>query len=58
LVLLGGRLVEPLLFETSPRDPTLLTLASGVLVAVAALASWLPAARAARVDPAAALRSE
>jgi predicted permease len=57
-VLAAGRLAEPLLFQTSPRDPALLLLASALLVAVAALASWLPAARAARVDPATALRSE
>lgn len=57
-VLAAGRVAEPLLFRTSPRDPALLLAASALLVAVAVLASWLPAARAARVDPATALRSE
>ena len=50
--------VEPLLFQESSRDPTVFVLVSGVLFAVAALASFIPARRAARVDPMRALRTE
>jgi predicted permease len=52
------RFLAALLFEVSPRDPEVLALASGVLLMVAAGASWLPARRAARVDLAGTLRSE
>jgi predicted lysophospholipase L1 biosynthesis ABC-type transport system permease subunit len=52
------RLMSSLLFKTSPLDPV--TYAGGVLVLVtaAALASYLPARRASRVDPMNALRQE
>ncbi len=39
-------------------DPMVLGAASGVILAVAAAAAWLPARRASRVDPAVALRAE
>jgi putative ABC transport system permease protein len=51
-----GRLVRNLLFEVAPTDPRLMALAVGVLVAVAALAAFLPARRASTVDPIAVLR--
>ncbi|MBR9990248.1 MAG: ABC transporter permease [Gemmatimonadetes bacterium] len=56
-LLLAGR-VEPLLFETAPRDP--LTFAAVILILhlVAVAASSLPAWRASRVDPNVALRSD
>jgi putative ABC transport system permease protein len=52
------RLLETLLFEVRPLDPATFLAAAVVLVAVALLASALPAARAARVDPASALRAD
>jgi predicted permease len=56
-VALGG-LMRTLVFGIAPRDLVSLSLATGTLLVVAALASYLPARRAARVDPAVALRSE
>lgn len=53
-----GRLVESLLFNTNPRDPLTLAGIAGLLAIVALLACWLPARRAAKVDPLVALRSE
>ena len=52
------RLVSSRLYGLSPADPATLAVAIGALCAVAALASWVPAARAARVDPLVALRYE
>jgi ABC-type antimicrobial peptide transport system permease subunit len=50
--------VRGLLFEVSPADPLSFALAVAMLVAVAALAAWLPSYRAARVDPVIALRHD
>ncbi|HEX8360795.1 MAG TPA: ABC transporter permease [Longimicrobium sp.] len=60
LVLSAGlsRLVSGMLYEVSPTDPLTLAAVSVLLVGVAVLASYLPARRAARVDPMVALRSE
>jgi predicted permease len=52
------RLMRRLLFEVSPTDPLALGLVSLTLAAVALLATWVPARRAARVHPMEALRHE
>lgn len=56
--LAGGRLIESQLYEIHAWDPATLLGASLLLGLVAVLASWLPAHRAARVDPLTALRQE
>ena len=53
-----GRWVQPLLFEESARDPAVIGFVAAVLLAVAALASFIPARRAARIDPIRALKAE
>ena len=54
----GGRLLRGLLFEVEPLDPSSLLLAALLLVGVSAFASYMPARRATRVDPAAVLKAE
>ena len=53
-----ARVVSAFLYGLSPRDPLTLSAVSIGLVATALLAGWLPARRAARVDPLVAIRSE
>src|SRR5256714_10426164 len=52
------RLMQRLLFEVSPRDPLLYGGVALFIFAVAALASFVPAMRATRIDPMQALRTE
>jgi putative ABC transport system permease protein len=52
------RFLRTILYETSPHDPITYAGVAVVLLGVAALACWLPARRAARVDPVDALRAE
>ncbi|HKV75426.1 MAG TPA: ADOP family duplicated permease [Gemmatimonadales bacterium] len=58
IALLAGRWIEPLLFEVSANDPVIYGTVAAVLLAVAALASMVPALRAAKVNPSTALRGE
>ena len=51
-----GRAVTGLLYQVRPGDPAILGGVVAVLLAAAALASWLPARQIARVDPIVALR--
>jgi ABC-type antimicrobial peptide transport system permease subunit len=53
-----SRLLQAMLFEVTPLDPPSYVVTAAVLLAVAALASFVPARRATRVDPLVALRTE
>ncbi len=52
----ASKFVATLLYGLEPRDPMTLVGAVGLLAAVGAFAGWLPAWRAARIDPAEVLR--
>ncbi len=54
----GARFVTALLYGVEPRDLPTFAASAVLLSAVAALAAWLPARRAARIDPARVLREE
>jgi len=58
LAIVGGRLMASQLFGVSPYDPRMLGIAAILLCAAALVASWIPAARAASVEPMVALRTE
>jgi putative ABC transport system permease protein len=52
------RIIRSFLFETAPHDPPTLAAVVVLLAIAACLAAWLPARRAAAIDPATALRAE
>ena len=56
--LIVTRTMSTLLFQVSPLDPVTFLLVPGLLIGVAAVACLLPARRAARLDPVAALRRD
>jgi predicted permease len=59
VVALGlARLIASLLFGVTPADPTTFVSVVGLLVAAGVIASWVPARRATRLDPVAALRAD
>ena len=58
LAFLGGRGLDRLLYEVRGTDPSTFAAAALLLVGVAAVASWIPAFRASRLDPVASLRRE
>jgi putative ABC transport system permease protein len=55
---LGGRVLATLLYETSATDPTVYGGLALLLLTIAALACYVPARRAMRVDPMRALRAD
>ena len=54
----AGPFIQPLLFQTSARDVTIMIGAGALLLLVAVIAAALPAWRASRVSPLVALRAE
>jgi putative ABC transport system permease protein len=56
--LVFGRMIGPQLVDVTPYDPRTLAAAAFLLTITAAIACWIPARRAARVDPMIALRHE
>jgi predicted permease len=58
IALATAKWIKPLLFAESPRDPAVFVVVTTTLLAVTIAASWVPARRAARVDPNVALRTD
>ena len=55
-VAIVSRLVESVLFGIAPQDPLTIATSAAVLVMAVLAASWLPARRAARINPVSAMR--
>ncbi len=58
IVLAASRLVKSFLFDMKPNDPLALTSAGAILLCAVILAGYMPARKASRIDPMAALRHE
>jgi ABC-type antimicrobial peptide transport system permease subunit len=58
LALFAARPLKSMLYQLSPFDPVSFALAVAAMIAVSGCASWLPARRAASIEPMQALRSE
>jgi putative ABC transport system permease protein len=56
--LIGTRLIQGLLFGVAPNDPITLVTVAVMMVLVGVAACWLPALRAAKIDPAVAIRRQ
>ena len=52
------RIITSFLFQTAPHDPLTLVAVVVLLGAAACVAAWIPARRAASIDPVTALRAE
>jgi ABC-type antimicrobial peptide transport system permease subunit len=51
-------MLQRFLFGVTPTDPIAFTIVTLLLMAVGLMTAWLPARRATRIDPCAALRAE
>jgi predicted permease len=58
LALAAGRLLERILYGVKPSDPVTFAIVFALMLAIGAAATFLPARRAARIDPVQALRQE
>ena len=56
--ILLARAVQGLLFGVAARDPITLAAVAVIMATVGVVACWIPAARAARIDPGTALRAQ
>jgi ABC-type lipoprotein release transport system permease subunit len=54
----AAEFAQSLVHQVDARDPWTMALVAVVLIATAAFAAWLPARRAARVDPVTTLRAQ
>jgi len=55
---LGSQLIKGLLFGVPPHDPLTLAVVAAVMAVIGVAACWVPAARAARIDPAITMRGQ
>jgi len=55
---MSAGIARSLLFDLTPTDPRVFAAAAAALTLTALLAAWLPARRAANIDPLVALRHE
>jgi len=53
----GARFIQGMLFDVAPRDPITLIGVAVMMAAIGLVACWIPALRAARIDPAITMRS-
>jgi len=58
LSFLAARPMKSMLYQLSPFDPASLVMAIAAIVAVSACAAWIPARRAASIEPMQALRTD
>jgi ABC-type antimicrobial peptide transport system permease subunit len=58
LALLAARPLKSMLYQLSPFDPASFALAIAAMIAVSGCASWMPARRAASIEPMQALRND
>ncbi len=56
--LLATRLIQGLLYDVAPHDPSTLGLVALLMGVIGLIASWIPALRAARIDPGVVIRSQ